>query len=109
MTFFNLIMLQMICVLIIDVLNAVDDMLSPLVRKITGSKVGKIGKPFNCSTCMTFWGGLIVLIAMKSFTLNWIAVTLLLAAFTPVMYLAISFFRDLATKAINELYDYFKI
>lgn len=109
MIFFNLVMVQVICVLIIDVLNAVDDMLSPLLRRITGSKVGKIGKPFNCSTCMTFWGGLIVLIAMKSFALNWIAVTLLLAAFTPVTYLAISFFRDLANKVINDLYDYFRI
>lgn len=105
----NLILIQVICVVVIDVLGAVDEMLTPLFRKITGSKIGHIGKPLSCSTCMTFWISLIWLIATGNFTLPWIAFILILAVFAPLTYLIISFLKDAAIKQINELYDIFEI
>lgn len=107
MTFFNLIMLQVILVFITDISGWVDNGLTPLFKRLFG--IGKPSKIFTCSLCQTWWFGLLYLLITGHFALNWIAIVAILAAFTPVMYLAISFFRDLATKAINELYDYFKI
>lgn len=105
MIYWYLFLLQFVCVCIIDVTGAVDDMLTPLFKRITGSRIGHIGKPFNCSLCMTFWTGLIYLLCVGAFNLPNIAYVLALAILTPITYLTICFAKDLATKIIEFLYN----
>lgn len=107
--FLDILLLQVISVCLIDMLGVTDEMLTPLVRRITGSKVGKLGKPWTCSTCMTFWAGLILLIVKGAFALPCLTLLIVTATFTPVTYLLINFLRDAANKIINELYEYFQL
>lgn len=109
MIYWILLLLQFICVCIIDVTGAVDDMLTPLVRKITGSRIGHIGKPFSCSMCMTFWTGVIYLLVAGAFTIPNLAYVLALAVMTQITYLLICMAKDLATKAIEVVYKIFNI
>lgn len=99
----NLLLIQFLAVFIIDYSGAVDEMLTPIVKKLSGSRIGHIGKPFNCSLCTTFWVGLLyVLIAGLPFW--YIAVVAALAAFTPVTFTAINFVKDFCFKVFEWLY-----
>lgn len=109
MIYWFLFLLQFICVCIIDVTGAVDDMLTPLLRRLTGSKVGHIGKPFNCSTCMTFWTGVIYILCKGAFTIPNLAYVLALAVLTPITYLLICTVKDAATKIIEWIYNFLQI
>ena len=99
-----LLIIQFLAVFVIDYSGAVEELLTPLVRKLTGSKVGSIGKPFSCSLCMTFWTGLlyIVIAGLPFFEYVWIVA--LLAALTPLTFAAINFFKDLGFKIFEVLY-----
>ena len=75
-------MIQAIVTLLIDYTGVVDDMFTPIVRWITGSKVGEVGKPLSCSKCMTFWTCLAYLLAVHQFGFLSLLVTLVLACTT---------------------------
>lgn len=107
MIYWHLFLLQFICVCVIDVSGAVDDMLTPLFKRITGSRIGHIGKPLNCSTCMTFWTGLFYLLCVGALSLPNIAFLLGLAILTPVTYLAVCLVKDTLTKIIEFFYNVF--
>lgn len=109
MIYWILLLLQFICVCIIDVTGAVDDMLTPLVRRITGSRIGHVGKPFSCSTCMTFWTGVIYLLIKGAFTIPNLAYVLALAIMAPVTYLLIYLVKDVVTKIIDSIYSFLGI
>lgn len=98
-----LLLIQFLAVFIIDYSGAVEELLTPLVKRLTGSRIGHIGKPFNCSLCTTFWVGLLyVLIAGLGF--EYVALVAALAAFTPVTFTAINFIKDLCFKVFEWLY-----
>lgn len=78
----ELLAIQIIATLVIDYTGAVDDMLTPLVRWITGSRVGTIGKPFSCSTCTCFWASLIYLLITGQFGWWSLVLTLVFACTT---------------------------
>lgn len=106
MIYWYLFLVQFICVCIVDVLGAVDEMLTPLVKRLTGSKIGHIGKPLNCSTCLTWWIGLFYILFAGEFTLPNIAYVLALSVLTPVTYLVICTIKDTATKIIDCIYSF---
>lgn len=108
--FEQLLLIQLICVLITDVAGAPEDMLEPLVKKLTGSKVGKLAdRPWKCSLCQTFWTGLIYLLVTGNFTLVNFTLVLLVACLTPVTVMMWFFANDFLKKMINVIYDYFNL
>lgn len=90
----ELLLIQALLVFIIDFSGAMNELLTPLVKRLTGAKIGHIGKPFTCSLCMTFWTGLLWLIIKGCFTLPYIGLVALLAALTPVTLDILWFVRD---------------
>lgn len=78
----------------IDYLGFVEE-LNPIFRKITGSKIGSIGKPFSCSTCMTFWLSLLYIIIAGQFSFVNVLICMVAALTTSVtldlMHTAIDF------------------
>lgn len=99
----GLLLIQALCVFVIDYTGAVEEMLTPIVKRLTGAKIGTIGKPFNCSLCSTFWLGLIWLLVKGSFTLPYIGFVAVLAALTPVTLDIIWFVRDFLQAIVGWL------
>lgn len=105
----NLILIQFICVMLVDVTGVVEDLITPIVRWLTGSKIGQIGKPFSCSLCSTFWTGLIYLLCTGNFTIVNFTVVLLLACLTPVTLMLYHLAVDLFTRMVESIYNYFQL
>ena len=95
----SLIYILLIWVVIIDVLRFPEE-IQPVLSKIIGFKI-KLVKPFSCSTCMTWWTGLVWLIVWHQFTLPYIALLLLIASFAGVMYSIVLTAMDLAGSLIG--------
>lgn len=87
----------------IDYLGFVDE-LTPLVKRLTGSKVGKIGKPFNCSTCATWWLSVLYIIITGHFTLPYLAACMVAALLTPFTLDLIHLVKDTAYSLITWIY-----
>ena len=102
-------LISLICVLVIDVAGAVEDMVTPLVKWITGAKVGTIGKPLGCSTCMSWWLGLLYLIITHNLGLLPIAYLLTVACLTPVTLTLFHLIEDLVMKMVETLYKIFNL
>lgn len=98
------IIIQFLCVFIIDYSGAVEDLLTPIVKRLTGARIGRIGKPFNCSLCSTLWTSLLYLIIAGLPFFEWIWVIALLCIMTPVTYAAINFVKDFCFKVFEWLY-----
>lgn len=81
----NIFIIQFILVAAIDYLGFVEEGIEPLFRKITGFKIGKIGRPFSCSTCMTFWVSLLYVLLTGNISLLNIGVCMLAAIMTPIV------------------------
>lgn len=107
--FENLLLIQLICVLITDVAGAPDDFLLPLFKRITGSKIGYLPKPWSCSLCQTFWIGLAYLLFTGNFTLVNFTLLLVIACLTPVTVMLWFFCNDFLKKMIDTIYDYFHL
>lgn len=105
----NLIIIQFILVFILDYSGAVEDLFTPLVKRITGAKIGHLGKPWSCSTCMTVWLGMLYLLCVGHFTFPYLAAVAWLAALTPVTLDIINLVKDLAGAFITFIYYLFKI
>lgn len=106
---FNIFLIQFLMVAGIDYLGFVDEGLTPLVRRITGSKVGKIGKPFSCSTCMTFWLCLLYIAIAGHFTLPYIALCMAAALTTTITLDLLHLIKDIATNIITCIYRFLGI
>ncbi len=104
-----LLVIQFLAVFIIDYSGAVEDMLTPLVKRLTGSRIGHIGKPFSCSLCTTFWVGLLYIIIAGLPFWQYMAVVAALAIATPVTFTAINFVKDLLFKVFEWLYTLFNL
>lgn len=101
---FNLLIINFICVGVIDYLGFVEEGLTPLVRKLTGSKIGHIGKPWSCSTCLTFWVSAFYILVTGNFTLGNVALCLGAAMLSPVTLDLINLVRDLLSEGITWIY-----
>ena len=107
--FETLLLIQLICVLVTDVAGAPEDMLLPLFKKITGSKIGYLPKPWSCSTCQTFWIGLIYLLFTHQVTVPSIALLLTVACLTNLTLSLWHFAVDFINKIISTIYDYLNL
>lgn len=107
--FWDLMLIQLSCVLVTDVAGAVEGILEPLVKKVTGARVGKLGKPFNCSLCQTFWLGLLYLILTHQLGIASFALLLAVSCTARVTLALYHLCEDFVLKMVDVLYDYFKL
>lgn len=106
-TIFNLFLIAVITVCIIDLSGFVGTLKSALNKLLTRGKLSNSDyqlKPFDCSLCMTFWIGLIYLIIYHQLTLLNISILLLIAVSTPIINDVIRLIQDLITRIINIIY-----
>lgn len=107
MTIFNLFLIAVITVCIIDLSGFVESLKSALTKLLTKGKISNSDytlKPIDCSLCMTFWIGLIYLIIYNQLTLLNISILLLIAVSTPIINDVIRLLQDIITKIINIIY-----
>ena len=104
----NIFIIQFILVAAIDYLGFVDE-LNPLFRKITGSKIGTIGKPFNCSTCMTFWCSLLYILITGNISFGTVGLCMAAAVTTPITLDLMHLIKDIATNIITCIYRFLGI
>lgn len=96
--YFDLLLLAVVIVYIIDVSGVIESIKGPLSKMVyreTGRKMRPL-RPFDCSLCMTWWAGIIYIIAVGEFslpTLTWVAV---LSAMSTRIHRAIQFLQDAA-------------
>ncbi len=95
----QILFIAVICVIITDYLQFFEN-LKPLLSKIFGFPV-RIGKPFSCSTCQTFWLGLIFLCIKGTLCLQNIMWLLLIACCCPLILNIIYNVRDILGILIN--------
>ena len=105
----NLLIIQFLCVFVLDYSGAVDDLFTPLVKRITGAKIGNLGKPWSCSMCMSFWLGLLYILVAGNFTFPYLAAVAALSALTPVTLDLMHLVKDLCTRIIDFIYVVFGI
>lgn len=108
-TILSLFLIQLIVVFIVDISGAVDSLKTALkwiLTKGAMSNSNYILKPFDCSLCMTFWCTLIYLLCTTQFTLPFIAVACMLAAFTGLTKSLIILVEDLVVKLTQVIYKY---
>lgn len=79
----NVFLIAVCCVIVIDYLQFFEE-IKPMLSKLFGFKV-RIGKPFSCSTCSTWWLGLIYLIIVSQVSIANITLLLLISASTPLI------------------------
>lgn len=79
----NIFLIALCCVIIIDYLQFFES-IKPVLSKLFGFNV-RIVKPFSCSTCSTWWIGLIYLIIVSQVSIANITLLLLISACTPLM------------------------
>lgn len=86
-TILKILMIQIIMVLIIDISGFCDEMKIMLSKLLTRGKIATSNyniKPFFCSTCMSWWCGLIYLIIVNEVSIFTIAFTLFVACMSPI-------------------------
>ena len=86
-TILKILMIQIIMVLVIDISGFCDEIKIMLSKLLTKGKIATSNyniKPFFCSTCMTWWCGLVYLIIAQEVSLFTIAFTLFVACMSPI-------------------------
>ena len=105
----KILMIQIIMVLIIDISGFVDEMKIMLSKLLTRGKIATSNyniKPFFCSTCMTWWCGLIYLIIVNEVSIFTIAFTLFVACMTPITKDIYYMIYDTIEKIIRTINKY---
>ena len=112
MVILNLFIISVIWVLILDLCGfarTIDKLFYKIFYPKRPFREDAHFKPFDCSLCMTFWTGLIYLIAIKAAVLPNIAIALLFAWLTTTERDILIFVKDLITKLLDILYNTFKL
>lgn len=86
-----------------------EDGFEPLVKKMSGIKIGKLPKLFYCEFCQTWWVTLLYIIFSGHFTLPYIAACMAAAILTPVTLGIINLVKDIATNIITCIYKFLGI
>lgn len=84
----DLFVIGLIAVLLIDIIGAIDEIYNAGLRLIFGSAKPyiRLGKPFSCSLCMTFWIGIIYLLIYGCFSLYMLLFVIVNAYLTSTYY-----------------------
>lgn len=102
----DLICMTIVIVFIIDLSGFINELKQALSKWLTKGKMISNSyriKPFDCSLCMTFWSGMIYLLAVHSFNLPMILLVCILAFLTPVISDILFLIKDMLTKLINTI------
>lgn len=107
---FDLFCITVIVCFIVDISGVVDSIKGAIVRFITGSKLpfNFSIKPFDCSLCMSWWCGLIYLLAYGHFNLRSIVAVAMFAVAADTITSLILLVRDIIGSIINRIYDLLK-
>lgn len=103
MQVFDLILLQLITVFIIDLSGAVEHLKLFISSYLTKTKIKSTNfslKPLDCSLCMMHWIGLIYLL-FTGFSIPLYALICILSLLTPVTSNLLLYIRDSLNKYIN--------
>lgn len=102
----NILLIAIIAVFIIDLSGAINNLVKPIVRKILHlSPNADIHLPLiGCSLCVTFWVGLIYLLAVSAFDLPGIVAVCIASFLTPVISDVLILCKDILTKLIDLIY-----
>ena len=104
---FNLFLIAVICVFIVDISGVIDSLKSAIKWLLTNGKMKNSNydlKPLSCSLCMTFWIGLIYLLCTSNFTISYIAFVCLLSASTGLLKDFWFLCEDIIKTIINIFY-----
>lgn len=100
----DLFLIAVIVVCIVDISGFTDSWKSGLKRLLTKGRLSNPNyslKPFDCSTCLNFWTGLVYLLVTHNFSLWMLTYLLLLSVMTPVIKDVIILIRELFIKLIR--------
>ena len=102
----NILLIAVIAVFIIDLSGAINNLVKPIVRKVLHlSPNADIHLPLiGCSLCVTFWVGLIYLLAVKAFALPGIVAVCIVSFLTPIISDTLILCKDILTKIIDLIY-----
>ena len=104
-------LITIIFVIITDQLHFFEDFTSSVKSLLTKGKFrNPINiKPFNCSTCMSFWTNLIYILIVGKFSIFMIGYILLLSWTTPLINSIFTLLKNLFLKIINTLANKFDL
>ena len=104
--FINILLIAVITVFVIDLSGAINNLVKPIVRKMLHLPPNAdIDLPLiGCSLCVTFWVGLIYLLAAKSFALPGIVAVCIVSFLTPIISDILILCKDILTKIIDLIY-----
>lgn len=103
MPYFDLFLIALICVVIIDISGFIGE-IEDILAKWLKVKSVRIPKPFSCSFCLTHWVGLAYLLLSGSLSLSSYAVLLLMCVLTPVIGDIVWRLRDTLGILVNFIY-----
>lgn len=104
----DFILIAVICVAVIDLSGFVESIDWGL-QKWLGSPLYHLPKPFNCSTCCTWWSCFFYMLIYGCLSLKGIALALIIALFTPVIEHIITIIRDIADRMVFVIASFFNI
>lgn len=103
MTHLDLLYLTVAVVYVVDVSGFTQTWLG-WISRFLHARVTEL-RPFSCSTCMTWWSGIVYLIATGSFTLLDIAVVAVLSSLAYPIGQVLIFVREGLLAAVSKLLD----
>lgn len=112
MTFLNLTLICLVCVVIIDLSGFVNSLKRLISKILTKSRIPTTDfsiKPFDCSLCMTFWCCILYTIFTNEFTLVNLAYICILSFMTDTIRQGLLLLKDLLNKLIDTIYDRLQI
>lgn len=104
MHYINLLLLTIVMVYIIDLSGFTETWKAWLWRRYRISQQQSI-KPFDCSTCMTWWAGIIYMIIARRMTLTLLAYIAVLSLLALPIGQLLLLIREALNRVINRLID----
>lgn len=103
--YLNLVILNLIIVILIDQLNVAEPFVfRPIWRLMTKLPYrGWSFRPLSCSTCCSWWAGLIYIILIGRLSIMNVAVVLVISFFNFIINDLIVIFRELWAKIVNKI------
>lgn len=102
MTYLDLFLLTLVVVFVVDLSGIVQSTERALSRW-SGLRV-HLGKPWACSLCMTWWAGIVYLLAVRAFDLPHLAAVAGFAFLAGTLGDLARAIRDIIIRIINKLY-----
>lgn len=107
----NCLFITIIWIVILDQLHFWDDFSTMISSWLSGGKIKKPldWKPFNCSTCMSWWTNLAYIIITNQFSILMVLYILTLSWGTPIISSILTLVKNLFIKTINTIANKFDI